>query len=148
MTLKRTIGTSVTTGALTVAVALWAGPPGARADELSQLQANQQILQQELNKLKIEQQAAVTARPLPPGAPSLAGSFPRSFLIPGTDTSIRIGGFVTLDIADYVTGGSPNTNAAAPPGTGSALAAGLPLKGPYPPGVAAPIFNPSSRDHN
>jgi hypothetical protein len=28
----------------------------------------------------------------PPGMPLRAGSFPRSFLIPGTDTSISIGG--------------------------------------------------------
>ena len=30
--------------------------------------------------------------PQPPGQPLRAGSFPRSFLIPGTDTSLSIGG--------------------------------------------------------
>jgi hypothetical protein len=31
-----------------------------------------------------------------PGVPLAGGSFPRSFLIPGTDTSIRVGGFIDL----------------------------------------------------
>jgi hypothetical protein len=31
-----------------------------------------------------------------PGQPVTSGSFPRSFLIPGTDTSIRIGGFANV----------------------------------------------------
>ena len=35
-----------------------------------------------------------------PGAALLGGSFPRSFLIPGTDTSIRVGGFAS-EILDY-----------------------------------------------
>jgi hypothetical protein len=148
MTTTRKIGAIAALSGMATAVSLLTALPGARADELADLKANQQILQQELNKLQIEQQAAATAAPLPPGAPSLAGSFPRSFLIPGTNTSIRIGGYVALDIADYVTGGGNNNNATQPAGTGSALVAGIPLKLPNPPGVAAPIFNPSSRSHN
>ena len=31
-----------------------------------------------------------------PGQAIVGGSFPRSFLIPGTDTSIRVGGFIDL----------------------------------------------------
>ncbi len=40
-----------------------------------------------------------------PTAPSLGGSFPRSFLIPGTDTSIRVGGFVDFTALDFLNGG-------------------------------------------
>src|SRR6185437_4650198 len=44
------------------------------------------------------------------GSPALAGSFPRSFLIPGTDTSIRISGQIT-EILDYwFSGGNPNSS--------------------------------------
>ena len=48
-----------------------------------------------------------------PGAALVGGSFPRSFLIPGTDTSIRVGGFAS-EILDYwfqngQTNGSQNT---------------------------------------
>ena len=47
-----------------------------------------------------------------PTAPSLGGSFPRSFLIPGTDTSIRVGGFVDITALDFLQGansGNPGT---------------------------------------
>jgi hypothetical protein len=145
MTMTRRIGAVAALGGMTAAVALWAALPAARADELAQLKANQQILQQELNKL--QQEAKLTAAPVPPGAPSLAGSFPRSILIPGTNTSIQIGGYVDLAIADYITGGGNNSNATQPAGTGGALAAGLPLKSGT--GVfSAPLFNPSARSHN
>jgi len=56
------------------------------------------------------------------------GSFPRSFLIPGTDTSIRIGGEARLNFLYWFNGGNPNaahnTNAGA---TGQV--ANLPLNG-------------------
>ena len=146
MTMTRRIGAIAALGGMAAAAALWAGIPGARADELAQLKANQQILQQELNKL--EQVAAVHAPLMPPGTPSLAGSFPRSILIPGTNTSIQIGGYVDLAIADYITGGGNNSNATQPAGTGGALAAGLPLKLGGSGVFAAPTFNPSSRSHN
>ena len=46
------------------------------------------------------------------------GSFPRSFLIPGTDTSIRVGGEMRLNALYWIDGGNPNptshqTNAGA-----------------------------------
>ncbi len=47
-----------------------------------------------------------------PGAPSLGGSFPRSFLIPGTDTSIRVGGFIDITGPYFLQGansGNPGT---------------------------------------
>src|SRR6266404_9902983 len=39
------------------------------------------------------------------------GSFPRSFLIPGTDTSLRVGGEVRLSIDYFLSGGGQNANA-------------------------------------
>ena len=36
------------------------------------------------------------------------GSFPRSFLIPGTDTSIRVGGEVRTNALYWINGGNPN----------------------------------------
>jgi hypothetical protein len=52
-----------------------------------------------------------------PGAALVGGSFPRSFLIPGTDTSIRLGGFVDLTGLYFLEGansgnpGTPTSNA-------------------------------------
>ena len=74
-----------------------------KADELSNLRANQQLLQQRINQLAPPQAQAPPA-PAPASAPepdihaaapyppSSGGSFPRSFLIPGTSTSVRVGG--------------------------------------------------------
>src|SRR5438477_7854559 len=66
------------------------GLSAARADEISDLRANQ-----ELQQRRIDQLAQVPPPAPPPGGPGgpvLAGSFPRSFMIPGTDVSLRIGG--------------------------------------------------------
>jgi hypothetical protein len=107
MTKAQSISTLAAIGGLTAVIALQTGLPVAKADELADLRANQQLLQQRIEQLA-QAQAQVPAPPLPgttgggaaqtlgykaaPTAPSLGGSFPRSFLIPGTDTSIRIGG--------------------------------------------------------
>src|SRR5260370_22593374 len=48
-----------------------------------------------------------------PGQAIVGGSFPGSFLIPGTDTSIRVGGFVDLTGVYYFQGGS-NMNPGTP----------------------------------
>jgi hypothetical protein len=131
-------------GMMTAAAALLTGLPSAQADELAQLKANQALLQQRLNQL--EQQAAVGAAPVPPGAPSLAGSFPRSILIPGTNTSMQIGGFVQLDASYWFNGGNPNdTSGAAPPLTGAPIIAGLPLRQPGP--LPAGPFNTRTRSN-
>jgi hypothetical protein len=106
---------------------LLVGAAGARADELADLRASQAALsaqqtaldkQQELLRARIDQ-LAQTAGPNPgggvgpigtpavPGVP-LAGSFARSFLIPGTETSIRVGGFVDESLVYFLQGGPPN----------------------------------------
>jgi hypothetical protein len=84
------------TVALVAGVAVLAAVPTARADELSELRTNGQLLQRqldEINRVNAASAARVggnTATVSEPG-----GAFPRSFLLPGTDTSVRIGGSVS-----------------------------------------------------
>src|SRR5262249_29728809 len=75
------------------------------ADELTDLRANQELLQQ-----RIDQLAQVPAAPAAPAAAAMAGSFPRSFLIPGTDTSLRVGGFGIGRVTWFLRGASPNAD--------------------------------------
>jgi hypothetical protein len=111
-------------GGLTATIALLTGLPAAKADELSDLRANQELLQRRIDQLAQAQLPATGgipgagSQPSIPGAvaaptvPSMGGSFPRSFLIPGTDTSIRMGGFVDLTALYFLEGansGNPGT---------------------------------------
>jgi hypothetical protein len=112
--------------AATAVVALLTGLPAASADELADLKANQELLQRRIDQLAQAAPAPGTtgggaAQTLgyqaAPSVPSLGGSFPRSFLIPGTDTSIRIGGFVDYTALYFLQGansgnpGAPTSNA-------------------------------------
>src|SRR5437764_13920546 len=112
---KRNIGGAVAIGAVSAAVALLTGLPAASADELADLRANQELLQRRIEQLA----QAAQGRPGVPGAygaeahpgeMAIQGSFPRSFLIPGTDTSIRVGGFIDETLDYYFKGGQPNGN--------------------------------------
>src|SRR5215471_15134225 len=115
-------------GGLTAVIALLTGFPAASADELADLRANQELLQRRIDQLAQAQipatggvpgagTSAGTGAQAAPGAASVGGSFPRSFLIPGTDTSIRIGGFVDLTGLYFFNGanngnpGTPTSNA-------------------------------------
>ncbi len=71
-----------------------------------------------------------------PGTPAGGGSFPRSFLIPGTDTSIRVGGFVDFTTLYFVNGGGNvnGSNYGSNSGQNGNLN-GLPLTGGFVPGV-------------
>jgi len=107
----RKIGIIAALGGSTAALAMLTGLAGARADDL---QVNQQLL-----NTRIDQLAAVGQQPgagnqfsidqnSATGAAVTAGSFPRSILIPGTDTSIKIYGQIT-EILDYwMDGANPN----------------------------------------
>src|SRR6516162_751199 len=107
--------------AATAVVALLTGLPAASADELADLRANQELLQRRIDQLA-QAQAPIPAAggvlgvQAAPGQPSLGGSFPRSFLIPGTDTSIRVGGFVDYTALYFLQGansgnpGNPSSN--------------------------------------
>src|SRR5215470_374950 len=75
----------------------------ARGDELADLRANQELLQR-----RIDQLAQVPPPPPAPGAgpggPVLAGSFPRSFVVPGTEVSLRLGGQGVGSVLWYLKG--------------------------------------------
>jgi hypothetical protein len=162
MNRKRNIGNVAAIGGATAMVALLTGLSGARADELADLRANQQLLQQRIDQLAQTQTAAL----FPPGsaggggtiplgykaapnAPSLGGSFPRSFLIPGTDTSIRVGGFVDITALDFLQGansgnpGTPSSNA----GQNGNLP-GLPIGEAFIPGAANGGIVAQSANHS
>src|ERR1700676_925208 len=109
------------------------GPYAARADELSDLRANQELLQRRLDQLA---QAPAPGAPLPErernpniGVPVAGGSFPRSFLVPGTDTSIRVGGQIQVNIIDWITGGNPHTSPQSASIGNTGQAASTPLSG-------------------
>ena len=112
---KRNIGRAVAIAGLAATAALLTGLPVASADELADLRANQELLQRRIEQLA----QAAQGRPGVPGAygaeahpgeMAIQGSFPRSFLIPGTDTSIRVGGFIDETLDYYFVGGQPNGN--------------------------------------
>jgi hypothetical protein len=156
MTKTRTIGTLAAIGGVTATIALLTGLPAADADELADLRANQELLQRRIDQLA--QGAIPETRIAPgiagpmgtqaiPGQAIIGGSFPRSFLIPGTDTSIRVGGFVDLTGLYFLNGGNnsnpgnPTTNS----GQNGNLEA-LPLNGPISvPGLA---LQPQSANHS
>jgi len=107
----RKFGTIAALGGSTAALAMLTGLAGARADDL---QVNQQLLD-----TRIDQLAAVGLQPgagavfsvdqnAAAGAAAVAGSFPRSILIPGTDTSVKLYGQITEVLDYYMTGGNPD----------------------------------------
>ena len=141
---------------LTATIALLTGLPTIKAEELADLRANQELLQRRIDQLA---QAAAPAPPLPgttgggralplgtvpvPGAALIGGSFPRSFLIPGTDTSIRVGGFVDLG-ANYLLQGA-NTNNPGNPSTNTGQNGnlnGVPVGQMFVPGAPNVGFGP------
>ncbi|HYS45405.1 MAG TPA: porin, partial [Rhizomicrobium sp.] len=105
MSWERNAGILAVSGGAISVVALLAGVPSAKADELADLRANQEILQQRLDQL-------AQVPPARPGPAIGVGTFPRSFLIPGTDTSLRIGGqavgTVIWFLKGHATGGALN----------------------------------------
>jgi hypothetical protein len=136
-------------GGLTATIALLTGLPPANADELADLRANQELLQRRIDQLAQAQIPATggvmgagtpagTGAQAAPGVPSLGGSFPRSFLIPGTDTSIRIGGFIDLTGQYFLQGGNTGN-----PGTPSSNAGqngnlnGVPVGQMFVPGIGS-----------
>jgi len=114
MSINRKTRTVAALGSGTAALAMLTGlAAGARADEL---QLNQQLLNTRIDQLAAVGQnagpaggAILSADQNPvAGAPVTAGSFPRSILIPGTDTSLRVYGQITQILDYYLTGGNPN----------------------------------------
>jgi hypothetical protein len=149
MTTKRNIGRVAALSGLTAAIALLTGLPAASADELADLRANQKLLQRRIDQLAQAQIPAPGGAPgggiaapmgaeATPGAALVGGSFPRSFLIPGTDTSIRLGGFIDLTGLYFFQGansgnpGTPTSNAIQ-----NGNLDGLPLGQMFVPGVGS-----------
>lgn len=155
---KHGIGTFMAIGSLTATVALLTGLPGAAADELADLRANQELLQRRIDQLaQVAPQAApgttggveFGTRPVP-GAALIGGSFPRSFLIPGTETSLRVGGFVDATFTYWFQGGQVNggqtTNTGA---NGQVQSVALDVRGQTVPGLATPgNLVPVQPDHS
>jgi len=142
MARTRTIGRQAALGGLTAAIASLTGLPAAGADELADLRANQELLQRRSDQLAQAQPPAPGGTPgggiagamgsqAIPGQSIVGGSFPRSFLIPGTETSIRLGGYVDLT-GLYFLNGASSGNPGRP--TSNALQngnlPGVPLNGP------------------
>jgi len=126
MSKRRNIGTVAALGGLTAVVALITASPSARADELADLRANQELLQRRVDQLA---QLPPPAFPEGPRASSFAGSFPRSWLIPGTETSMKIGGNIYMDVVHYFAGGQANQQPQSNNTTTNGNLNALPLKG-------------------
>ena len=86
----------VASGSLIAVLSLLAAASCAKADELSELRSDSQLLQQRLNEINRVQGARANAIPGVNAAPDgvAGGAFPRSFLLPGTDTSVSVSGDV------------------------------------------------------
>src|SRR5580700_1358808 len=95
---------AIVLGLSAAAFMMVSGLASARADELSDLRVNQQALQDRLDQLAQQPGQSPFPANAPPGTPVVNGSFPRSFLIPGTDTSLRIGGFVQGQVVYFIRG--------------------------------------------
>src|SRR5262249_39397946 len=116
MTRKRNIGRAAAVGGLTASIALLTGLPSASAGEMADLRANQELLQRRIDQ---PAQAAVPrgggvpaayGTEAIPGQAIIGGSFPRSFLIPGTDTSIRVGGQIDETLDYWIVNGTNAVN--------------------------------------
>jgi Porin subfamily/DcaP outer membrane protein len=161
MTRKRNIGSVVAIGGATAAIALLTGLSGARADEMADLRANQQLLQQRIDQLAQAQAQGLPSQKISPGIASpmgtaaipgqalAGGSFPRSFLIPGTDTSIRVGGFVDITMLDFLQGGGavPGSNNSSNSGQNGNLHS-IPVGEAFIPGAPGGGIVPQSATHS
>src|SRR6266542_886709 len=97
---KRRAGITPAIGWVLPGLLLATGLSTARADELADLRANQELLQRRVDQLA---QAGPATAP-GPGGPVLSGSFPRSFVLPGTEVSLRVGGQGAGSMLWYIKG--------------------------------------------
>lgn len=108
----------------TLAALLAVGPGPVLADEADKAQIRElatkiETLQAQLKALA-DRQSAATLAPAPAPAPAAQaavvteGDMPGSFKLPGTNTSMKIGGFAALDIVKDFTGGGMGGAVAQP----------------------------------
>ncbi|MDH3233903.1 MAG: porin [Alphaproteobacteria bacterium] len=83
------------------AIALLASQVPASADEIEELRTQIQSLQNKMGKLEAAQRRK---RRVAPAAAVEAGAKPRSWKLPGTNTSMQIGGYAKLDIIYDING--------------------------------------------
>jgi hypothetical protein len=111
-------------GSLTAVIALFAGAPAASAQTAPGSDSNSQVAQAAPNSsLQVAQAApgsdsSAAAGQAAPGG----GSFPGSFLVPGTNTSIKIGGFAKVAVMDDLSSAGSDAPDVVNP-------AGVPLRG-------------------
>ena len=106
VTMKNRRNAAITAAtACMLAAPLVIGMASAKADELADLRANQELIQSRVDQLAQMQPGPPGAAP---GSTVGAGSFPRSFMIPGTDTSLRLGGFGNGRVTWYLRGIQPS----------------------------------------
>src|SRR4051794_21973986 len=122
----------------------------ARADESVDLRVNQELLQRRIDQLAQSGNAGAGSVLAPTtGGPvnvqMTGGSFPRSFLIPGTDTSIRVGGEIRIMTLFSASGGNPNQSENSTNAGITGQLNNIPLKG-LPLGSAGQIAR--ERSHN
>ena len=98
------------------AVALMAAGVPASADEIDELREQIQRLQSKMGQLEREQ---VKKRRVAPAAAVEAGSKPRSWKLPGTNTSMQVGGYAKLDLI-YDINANTGDSIGIPPRDGSA----------------------------
>ncbi|PIF73709.1 porin-like protein [Variovorax sp. 54] len=105
----------------------------SHADELSDLKAKMsemllqvQALQKKQDDMEARQTANAAAKP-EGAAPVVAGTLPGSILLPGTNTSLKIGGYVQLAASREMNGFIGNTQTVLSPF--SAAAGGIPYSG-------------------
>ncbi len=107
MIMKRYGFTTVAIAVLAAASPMSADFSTARADELSDVRANQALVNSRIDQLAKPADRQIGDQPTldsPSADKTGSGSFPRSFLIPGTSTSVRVGGSVDETMHYHQTG--------------------------------------------
>lgn len=144
MSKKRNIGTVGALGGFAAAVALITALPSARGEEMSDLRVNPELSQQRVDQLA-QVPAPFSAGPRASSGAG-EGSFPRSFLIPGTDTSLKIGGEIREVFDYFFVGGNPNSSPQSTTLGNNGQLLAIPLKGSVARSRSNSIFLQSPRE--
>jgi hypothetical protein len=90
--------TKTGTSCLAIAAALCGAASDARADPVQELKAQVDLLVQKIADMEQKQRAAESSPPAAPPANAVtAGATKGSFKLPGSDTSVTLGGYAKLD---------------------------------------------------